>query len=318
MNKISIAIATYNGERFLREQLDSLYTQTHIPDEVGVCDDHSSDNTVSILEQYHQKYGLQYYVNEKSLGCNRNFIKAFGLCTGDFVCICDQDDIWLPNKIETLYSKISSFDNSTPIAISSLRYDIDATGNIIGQVDGKLSEGWRSTLLTYSRSQGCTMIMNRCLVDLILSITQNRSELAYQMYYDELVAYTAAIKGIKINLPDKLMYYRHHDKNIVDPYVGKLSFKDKVKRVPTFYGFTIDERLIPLCIINQLFKDEIEDEELKLFLEEISSMMQQPTTWDKFGALIRMRSLPLRQRISIFFKSLTSITLKKLYHYPTI
>ena len=114
------------------------------------------------------------------------------------------------------------------------------------------------------------------------------------------------------------MYYRHHDKNIVDPYVGKLSFKDKVKRVPTFYGFTIDERLIPLCIINQLFKDEIEDEELKLFLEEISSMMQQPTTWDKFGALIRMRSLPLRQRISIFFKSLTSITLKKLYHYPTI
>lgn len=318
MNKISIAIATYNGERFLREQLDSLYTQTHIPDEVVVCDDHSSDNTVSILEQYHQKYGLQYYVNEKSLGCNHNFIKAFGLCTGDFVCICDQDDIWLPNKIETLYSKISSFDNSTPIAISSLRYDIDATGNIIGQVDGKLSEGWRSTLLTYGRSQGCTMIMNRCLVDLILSITQTKPEYAFQMYYDELVAYTAVIKGIKINLPDKLMYYRHHDTNVIARMHDQLSFAGKVKSLPTFYGFTIDERLIPLCATYKLFAGEIQEKELAEFLQDIEEMMSYSSSWKKLGCILRMPALSLRQRAEICIKSTLSICLKKLYHYPTV
>ena len=318
MNKISIAIATYNGERFLREQLDSLYSQTRIPDEIVVCDDHSSDNTVSVLEEYHQKYGLQYYVNEESLGCNRNFIKAFELSTGDFVCICDQDDIWLPNKIETLSEKISSLNNSIPVAVSSLRYDIDANGTIISEQNYPETEGWRATLLTYGRSQGCTMIMNRSLVNLVIKIAHNQPELAYQMYYDELVAYTAVVKGMKINLPNKLMYYRHHDKNTVDPFVGKLSFKDKVRRVPTFYGFTIDERLIPLCIVNQLFQGEIENQELKLFLEEVCAMMQQPTTWAKFRALVQMHSLPLKQRINIFFKSLTSITLKKLYHYPTV
>lgn len=316
-SKISIVIATYNGDRFLREQLDSIYSQTRLPDEVIVCDDHSSDKTVSVLEEYHQKYGLQYYVNEKSLGCNRNFIKAFELCTGDFVCICDQDDIWLPNKIATLSQKISSLDNSIPVAVSSLRYDIDADGNIIGEQNYPETEGWRATLLTFGRSQGCTMIMNRSLVNLVIKIAHNQPELAYQMYYDELVAYTAVVKGMKINLTNKLMYYRHHDKNTVDPFVGKLSFKDKVRRVPTFYGFMIDERLIPLCIVNQLFQGEIENQELKLFLEEVCAMMQQPTTWAKFRALVQMHSLPLKQRINIFFKSLTSITLKKLYHYPT-
>ena len=191
MNKnISIAIATYNGARFLREQLDSLYTQTLLPDEIVVCDDASTDGTVDILKEYHDKYGLQFYVNEHSLGCNRNFFKAISLCHGDYICICDQDDIWLPNKIETVYRKICSMDNSKPLCVSSLRYDIDIDGNIIGEQHYPETEGWRATLLSYGRNQGCTMIFNKALKAPVESICT--SSIIYTLYFTSTVAYTTS------------------------------------------------------------------------------------------------------------------------------
>jgi glycosyltransferase involved in cell wall biosynthesis len=91
---ISLAMPTYNGERFLREQLDSIYNQTIVPDEVIVVDDCSTDGTISILEEYKKKYGLKYWVNEKNLGYNKNFEKAISLCTGDYIALSDQDDVW--------------------------------------------------------------------------------------------------------------------------------------------------------------------------------------------------------------------------------
>jgi len=318
MNKISVAIATYNGERFLRQQLDSLYSQIRLPDEVIVCDDRSSDKTVDILIEYQQKYGLKYYINEHTVGCNANFIRAFSLCTGDYVCICDQDDIWLPQKIETLYNAIHALPASKPVAVSSLRYDIDAAGKIIGEVNGELTEGWKATMLTYSRSQGCSMIMNRPLVDAVVNLAQTKPEYAYQMYYDELVAYTAVVKGVKINLPDKLMYYRHHDANVIARMHDQLSFAGKVKSLPTFYGFTIDERLIPLCATYKLFAGEIQEKELAEFLQDIEEMMSYSSSWKKLGCILRMPALSLRQRAEICIKSTLSICLKKLYHYPTV
>ena len=96
---VSIAMATYNGEKYLKEQLDSIYAQTYKDIEVIVCDDCSSDKTVEILDEYKEKYGLKYYINEKNLGFKKNFEKAISLCSGDFIALADQDDIWIENKI---------------------------------------------------------------------------------------------------------------------------------------------------------------------------------------------------------------------------
>ena len=81
---ISIALTTYNGAKYLREQLESIYNQTILPDEVIACDDCSSDETISILDEYKNKFGLKYYVNNVNLGYNKNFEKALSLCS----CIC--------------------------------------------------------------------------------------------------------------------------------------------------------------------------------------------------------------------------------------
>ena len=83
--KVSIVMATYNGSLHLREQLDSIYSQTRIPDEVVVVDDNSTDGTLKILDEYHHKYGLLYLKNKVNLGVSRNFEKAICNCCGDYI-----------------------------------------------------------------------------------------------------------------------------------------------------------------------------------------------------------------------------------------
>lgn len=101
---VSIAMCTYNGASFLREQLDSFTAQTRLPDEVVVCDDGSTDDTLRILDDWQQNvpFTVKIIRNEINLGTTRNFEKAVSLCTRDIIFLSDQDDIWKPQKIQRM------------------------------------------------------------------------------------------------------------------------------------------------------------------------------------------------------------------------
>ena len=103
--RISIAMATYNGAKYLQEQLDSFLQQTRLPDELVVCDDDSADGTIKILEAFRQKapFAVNIYKNDKNLGHIRNFEKALSLCSGDLIFISDQDDLWDKRKISVVF-----------------------------------------------------------------------------------------------------------------------------------------------------------------------------------------------------------------------
>ena len=203
-------MATYNGENYLREQLDSLYAQTYIPDEIVVVDDCSTDNTRIILEEYHQKHGLKYFINEITLGVNKNFEKSISLCSNDYISICDQDDVWLPHKIETLYKKLLSIENNLPALVSSTKIDVDANLNKFGKarIDSKDTDSYSTTLLGH-HSSGCTMMMNRALLKYILPIPSDT-----KMLYDIYIGLIAAMVGNKYNIAEPLMYYRRHTSNV--------------------------------------------------------------------------------------------------------
>lgn len=98
---ISIAMCTYNGERFLPEQLESFSRQTRLPDEVVICDDRSLDATLAILKDFASRapFRVRIFVNPKNLGVAKNFEKAISLCQGDITALSDQDDVWLPEKL---------------------------------------------------------------------------------------------------------------------------------------------------------------------------------------------------------------------------
>lgn len=101
---VSVAMCTYNGRRFLNQQLQSLLDQTVQPDELVVCDDVSSDDSVAVLESFAARapFAVRIIRNPQNLGYIRNFEQAIAHCTGDLVFLCDQDDVWDPRKIETL------------------------------------------------------------------------------------------------------------------------------------------------------------------------------------------------------------------------
>ena len=101
---ISIAMATFNGSLYLEEQLESFLRQTRLPDELIICDDVSTDNTILIVKKFAEKapFTVKIYQNAINLGYSQNFSRALNLCSGDLVFLSDQDDFWLHDKIETV------------------------------------------------------------------------------------------------------------------------------------------------------------------------------------------------------------------------
>ena len=100
--KISVALCTYNGEKFLKKQIDSILSQTIKVDEIVVCDDRSQDGTHDILNGYQSQYPdvFRVFINDENLRSVKNFEKAISKCTGDLIFLSDQDDIWIPEKVE--------------------------------------------------------------------------------------------------------------------------------------------------------------------------------------------------------------------------
>lgn len=102
--RISVAMCTFNGARYLGEQLASIAGQSLLPDELVVCDDRSSDETLQILESFAQssRFTVRVFINEENLGPAKNFEKAILLCQGELIALSDQDDIWHPQKLSRL------------------------------------------------------------------------------------------------------------------------------------------------------------------------------------------------------------------------
>ena len=120
MKKVSVVICTYNGEKFLREQLDSVLSQTYPLYEIIIQDDGSTDATLRIAADYQKRYPqlIHIYEHENPNGWNINFLDAINLATGDYIACCDQDDIWEKDKIETQIREIG--DNWLHICSSNI------------------------------------------------------------------------------------------------------------------------------------------------------------------------------------------------------
>lgn len=128
--KTSVALCTYNGEKYLAAQLDSILSQEHNVDEIVICDDRSTDETFSILKNYKTRFPeiFKIFNNEQNLGYVANFEKALALCSGEIIFLCDQDDVWYPAKVNSV---IDYFKENPSIGI--VAHDLD----LFGTYDGK-------------------------------------------------------------------------------------------------------------------------------------------------------------------------------------
>ena len=103
-------MCTYNGEPFISKQLESIASQTVLPDEVVICDDGSTDDTIMLVERFssHVGFEVRLYENPTNLGFIGNFSKAMSLCSGDTIFLADQDDVWLDRKIEVYLNRLKN------------------------------------------------------------------------------------------------------------------------------------------------------------------------------------------------------------------
>jgi len=203
---ISIAMATYNGERYLKEQLDSIFSQTWKNIELIICDDGSSDHTVEILTSYQEKYPLKLFSNEKNLGYCRNFEKAISLCSGEFIALADQDDIWEPTKLETLLLEIGSHD-----AICSDASLINEKGSILA-----------NSFFTYSKTKIPATFHESCIENFVTGCTTMiTAEFARHIlpfppqivHHDFWIGVVAMRKNGIIVCQKSLVQYRQHGNN---------------------------------------------------------------------------------------------------------
>ncbi|RYZ22979.1 MAG: glycosyltransferase family 2 protein [Chitinophagaceae bacterium] len=210
---ISIVMCTYNGAEYLREQLDSLVAQTYTNLEFVVCDDRSTDGTRAILEEYAADGRFRLHFNAENLGYSANFAQATALSRGTFIAFCDQDDIWMHNKIEKLYRAIEGY---------SLVYSDSLLVNAKGEsLNKKLSElrnlvpfhDTRSFAL-YNMVSGHTMLIRRSVLEAGLPIPENA-------YHDWWFAIIAAQQQGGLYLDEVLAHYRQHDRNVTVNIVTK-------------------------------------------------------------------------------------------------
>ena len=205
---ISIAMCTYNGERFLAEQLDSILNQTYKNLDLVIVDDLSIDGTLSILDSYARRdKRIRVIRNDENIGFVRNFAKAIGECRGEFVALADQDDVWFPEKIETLYREIG--DNWL---IYSEVSPVDSAGellNIIFPMVNRLEGRCPLALMLNNCVTGHASLMTRELLHLAMpAMTQ-------MPLHDQWLAIVAASRG-KLKASDKVLsYYRLHGNNAV-------------------------------------------------------------------------------------------------------
>lgn len=255
-------MAVFNGEKYLKEQLDSIYSQTRLPDEVIISDDHSTDGTVAILEQYRDKYGLKFTVNPSNLGVNKNFEIALRNTTGDYVLFSDHDDVWFNNKVETLLNAITEREQSKiPCLVCSRVIDVDSKlqpmVNHYSYNNGEVKD-WTYNLYG-GFTQGCTVIINRAAVEQVLPFPQ-------QFMFDAYIGMAVNMIGQWYDICLPLMYYRHHSGNVVARITGvKKSFIQRLRSNDLLPFILGNKRLDLMDYINERFADDLQPSKTELF-----------------------------------------------------
>jgi len=204
---VSVVLGTYNGEAYLREQLDSVLAQTYPFLEIIAIDDGSSDSTVAILKEYAARdTRIKVVVNEQNLGFIRNFEKGCSLATGRWISLCDQDDYWLPDKIKKMVEAIGDY---PMVYCDSILCDenLRPLGNRISDLVHYQSFDDPRQLCVFSRMYGHATLITRDL------FTASRPFLK-EVPHDGWLAYHATLYGGVLYLPEVLVNYRQHAANV--------------------------------------------------------------------------------------------------------
>jgi glycosyltransferase involved in cell wall biosynthesis len=204
--RVSVVMCTYNGKKFIEEQINSILNQTYPLSELVIVDDCSSDTTLDIVERMAKEHKIiKLYRNIINLGYNKCFEKALQLASFELIAISDQDDVWHPQKIEVLMQKWKN--NALLVYCDSVRFKEKVPNHprpnrIIKRIDGCNPR----KLAVYNTVSGHAMMIKKELLTLALPFDEN-------VYYDWWLAVVAMANGGVVHVPSILVYQREHQNN---------------------------------------------------------------------------------------------------------
>ena len=314
---VSIAIATYNGSRFIADQIASIVNQTRLPDEIVISDDCSTDDTIQIIDNILRSLSIKFKVvkNASRLGWRRNFINVMDLCECDLIAFCDQDDVWELSKIENLVSIFASSDTQMVYHNATL---IDETGEVIGSLNAKARDirivSSPLSMDFWTPIFGFSMIFRRELISYSMywneSIDKlNREEKAA---HDQWIFFLSSILGNIVYADTYLVRYRIHGKNSVGLRVSSKKLQDYYIIYKNSVRKLNDRNLViknRLQILNRM----IEDQPLVQSLRTASAAYELHLEFNE--RRIRMYHQPrIYQRLTTFL----SFHRKKMYSSETL
>lgn len=209
---ISVAMATYNGEKYLNEQLESILKQTVLPNELVVCDDCSTDNTVNLLNDFKEKapFDVKIFTSDKNNGYVKNFARVIEEAKGDYVFMCDQDDYWLPNKIEVVLKTFAENPKAQLVAHNAMctNADLQPLGTTLFEFDVKRGLRYGSAI------HGFVTCAKRSYLRAALPIP-------YCYSFDRWLSLPAGELKVRYELDTVLGHYRRHENAITYETIGK-------------------------------------------------------------------------------------------------
>ena len=297
--EIEILMATYNGERYLEEQINSLLNQTYVNWKLKIRDDNSTDKTLSIIKNYQKKYPDKIFLMKDmngNLGAKNSFLELLKNSKADYVMFCDQDDVWLDNKIEKTLKKTLEIEDGPTLVHTDLKV-VDEKLNLISEsfwkfqkIDPKRKE--HNYLIVQNNITGCTMMLNKDLIEL------SKKNFPNGIMHDWIIAIIASLSGKIGFISEQTILYRQHKKNEVG---AKGYFKSILKKVKNISQVkkTMYKTNLQLKDIYSLIEDEQLKSELKEYSDLLNKNFLKRKTWIlrhrylKYGLLRKISQLIL-------------------------
>lgn len=264
MCKILILMSTYNGEKYLRDQIESIRKQTIKENiEILVRDDGSRDGTLEILEEYAEKEILQY-IRGENLGSAKSFHELLRIAPEyDYYAFADQDDVWLPQKIEKALEYLEGDNKPALYACSKKIVDMELHPLFIKDAEPKV--GFLNTMLDNNVVSGCTMVFNNLLREKYITCKPVNTEIFHDSYLWKLCV---VLGNIYYDHNAYILYRQHGNNTIGYLATGYSAFFQRIKRLLFNKGYKTNRILSNLAndwVRN--YKYEIEPNKLKVLVE---------------------------------------------------
>ncbi len=221
---ISVVLCSYNGARFIKEQVLSILAQTYPIMELIVVDDASTDDTCAIIASMAEAdHRIRLYRNPVNLGFSANFEKALRMATADIIAIADQDDYWHPEKIKKM---MAAWLTDVPVIYcDSIRFTDKLPQNPLPNRKNRKLEGDNpKSIAIFNTISGHAMLLRKSLLDKALPIPED-------VYYDWWLAVVAMCNGSVQFLPEILVYQRAHDQNVTIQHLSEKALRKQFKQM---------------------------------------------------------------------------------------